>query len=122
VHHRVRLGILAVLADHERRTFTEVRDELGLLDGTLARHLRVLETAKMVRLVKTIVDGRPRTWVNLTRKGREALEGELRLLWQLMSTLEGRTGFSVADRDATRTAAVTLAVTLGSTDDDQGDD
>ena len=45
VHQRTRLGILTMLAEVGSASFTHLRDTLGLSDGNLSRHLRVLEEA-----------------------------------------------------------------------------
>ena len=45
VHQRTRLGVLTILAEVDSAAFTYLRDELGLSDGNLSRHLRVLEEA-----------------------------------------------------------------------------
>ena len=45
VHQRVRLGILAVLAEAKRADFGFLRDALDLSDGNLSRHIQVLEEA-----------------------------------------------------------------------------
>jgi DNA-binding transcriptional ArsR family regulator len=52
VHHRTRLGILAVLLEVDRAEFGYLRDVLGLSDGNLSRHLRTLEAAGHIRVRK----------------------------------------------------------------------
>ena len=83
-HQRVRLGILAVLAESRRADFGYLRGTLELTDGNLSRHLQVLEEAGYVRVEKTFVGRRPRTWVSLTRAGRAALDGEVAALRRLL--------------------------------------
>lgn len=73
VHQRVRLGILAVLAEADQADFGFLKETLDLSDGNLSRHLRVLEDAGFVSIEKGYENRRPRTWVNATRKGRRAL-------------------------------------------------
>jgi len=89
VHQRVRLGILAVLAEADRADFTYLRDQLGLTDGNLSRHLQVLEDAGYLRLRKSFEGRRPRTWVSATRAGRAALAAEVAALRQLIARLDG---------------------------------
>jgi len=48
----VRLGILTVLDEARRAEFAYLRDALGLTDGNLSRHLRVLEHAGHVAIEK----------------------------------------------------------------------
>jgi DNA-binding MarR family transcriptional regulator len=90
VHQRVRLGILAVLAEAKRAEFGYLRDALDLSDGNLSRHIQVLEGAGLVSVEKGYEGRRPRTWVSATRRGRSALDSELRSLRELISRVDGR--------------------------------
>ncbi len=89
VHQRVRLGILAVLAESRRADFNYLRDALGLTEGNLSRHLRVLEEAGYVRIDKTFEGRRPRTWVSMTKLGRSAFASELDSLRALITRVSG---------------------------------
>ncbi len=89
VHQRVRLGILAVLAEADRADFAYLRDALGLTDGNLSRHLAVLEEAGHVRIRKVFEGKRPRTWVQATAGGRAALDAEVSALRELLARLGG---------------------------------
>ena len=90
VHQRVRLGILAVLAEAKRADFGFLRDALDLSDGNLSRHIQVLEEAGLVSVEKGYEGRRPRTWVSATRRGRTALDAELSSLRQLISRVDGK--------------------------------
>jgi DNA-binding MarR family transcriptional regulator len=92
VHQRVRLGILTVLNETTECKFATLRDELGLTDGNLNRHLRVLEEAGLLRIVKGYEDRRPGTWLRLTRRGREALRAEIATLEQLVKRVRDGLG------------------------------
>lgn len=85
VHQRVRLGILGILSEADRASFTYLRDALGVTDGNLSAHLQVLADAGLVRVDKEFVDRRPRTWVRATRKGRETFKTELATLTELVA-------------------------------------
>jgi DNA-binding MarR family transcriptional regulator len=74
VHHRTRLGILAVLREVDRAEFGYPRDALGLTDGNLSRHLRTLEAAGHIQVRKGYQGKRPRTWLRLTTQGTDALD------------------------------------------------
>jgi DNA-binding MarR family transcriptional regulator len=91
IHQRVRLGILAILAEADRAEFVYLRDTLALTDGNLSRHLRVLEEAGHVRIRKTFEGRKPRTWVQATAKGKAALNAELGALRDLIARLDGGT-------------------------------
>lgn len=84
IHQRVRLGILAVLAEADRAAFGFLEEALELREGNLSRHLRVLEEARYVRIEKEYEDRRPRTWVNTTKQGRKALSAHLAALQQII--------------------------------------
>jgi predicted ArsR family transcriptional regulator len=86
VHQRVRLGILANLAGVARVDFAYLRDELGVTDGNLGRHLEVLESAGYVAMTRTSGAGRPRTWIKITKAGRDALRREVEALRQILAT------------------------------------
>lgn len=84
VHQRVRLGILAVLAEARRADFAFLRNSLELSDGNLARHLQVLEAAGFVAIEKTFEGKRPRTWVRATPEGGRAFQAEVASLEALL--------------------------------------
>ncbi|MCK9486943.1 MAG: transcriptional regulator [Dehalococcoidia bacterium] len=84
VHQRVRLGILAVLWEAQRADFAYLRETLGLTDGNLARHLRVLEEAGYVSSARVLDGRRPRTWVEATPAGIRAFEEEVQTLRELL--------------------------------------
>jgi DNA-binding MarR family transcriptional regulator len=88
VHHRTRLGILAVLREVDRAEFGYLRDALGLTDGNLSRHLRTLEAAGHIQVHKGYQGKRPRTWLRLTTHGTKALDQELAALRALVARLE----------------------------------
>ena len=88
VHQRVRLGILAVLAEADQADFAFLKDSLGLTDGNLSRHLQVLEEAGYVKIAKTFEGRRPRTWVTSTKPGRAAFASELTALRELIAGVE----------------------------------
>lgn len=85
VHQRVRLGILAVLAEADHADFGYLKASLGLTDGNLSRHLHVLEEAGLVRITKTFEGRRPRTWVASTSAGRAAFAAEIAALRELIA-------------------------------------
>lgn len=90
VHHRTRLGILAVLREVDEAEFGYLRDALDLTDGNLSRHLRTLEDAGHVRIRKGYLGKRPRTWAHLTPAGARALDHEVDALRELVRRLDQR--------------------------------
>jgi DNA-binding MarR family transcriptional regulator len=90
VHQRVRLGILAVLAETSRADFTFLRTTLELTDGNLSRHLQVLEASGYVAVEKTFEQRRPRTWVRATSEGQAAFAREVAALRELLHRVDRR--------------------------------
>ncbi|MFJ4097762.1 winged helix-turn-helix domain-containing protein [Kitasatospora sp. NPDC089913] len=88
VHQRVRLGVLAIAREAESVDFAFLKQELGLTDGNLSRHLKVLEDSGLVAVNKGYAGRRPRTWVTLTTAGTQALDRELRALRELVRRLD----------------------------------
>jgi len=84
IHGRIRLLILSLLVRSARtRTFTGLRDDLGVTDGTLSANLTKLEEGGLVKVTKIFVGKRPLTRVALTAAGRRAFArylSDLRLL------------------------------------------
>lgn len=89
IHQRVRLGILAVLAEVDSVDFNFLKDSLDLSDGNLSRHLSVLEGAGLVSMEKAFEKKRPRTWVHATRTGRKAFARYLASLQELIDRAKG---------------------------------
>jgi DNA-binding MarR family transcriptional regulator len=88
VHQRVRLGILAVAQQARRVEFGYLRTELGLTAGNLSQHLGVLEQADLVAIEKGYDGKRPRTWIQLTKNGKKALQREIATLKSLIQQIE----------------------------------
>jgi DNA-binding MarR family transcriptional regulator len=89
VHQRHRLGILTVTAEADRVEFNYLQDTLGLTPGNLNRHLAVLEQAQLITVHKEFHGRRPRTWIKISRTGRQALADEIAILSQLVQRHTG---------------------------------
>jgi DNA-binding MarR family transcriptional regulator len=72
IHNPVRLRACATLAGLDFAAFPALRDELGVSDSVLSKHLATLEAVGYVKLEKATSEGRLRTSVSLTPKGRKA--------------------------------------------------
>ena len=72
IHPRHRLQICALLARLEDAEFRMLGDELEISDSVLSKHIKKLEEAGYVNICKRVVDGRQRTWLGLSKKGRTA--------------------------------------------------
>lgn len=83
IHQPVRLRIMSALASikcGEQLDFSYLRDLLRATDGNLGAHLAKLEKADYVRLDKTFVNRKPRTFVGLTDLGRLAFANHVSAL------------------------------------------
>lgn len=89
VHQRVRLGILAILAEADSAEFSYLKEALALTDGNLSRHLQVLEEAGFVRIRKGYEGKRPRTRVDATKAGRRAFADHLQTLQTMIDQATG---------------------------------
>lgn len=73
VHEPARLVVLACLSVVTHADFLYVMRETGLSQGNLSSHLAKLEAAGYVSVEKTFVGKMPRTVLQITGPGREAL-------------------------------------------------
>jgi DNA-binding MarR family transcriptional regulator len=83
IHQPVRLRIMAALValdEGSQMEFTYLRDLLELTDGNLGAHLRKLEEEKYVDITKTFVARKPRTYVAVTKLGRQAFDNHVAAL------------------------------------------
>lgn len=84
IHGRVRLGIMAYLADAEAADFTELKTLLDVTQGNLSVHLRKLEDAGYIAVDKSFVDRKPLTRVRMTPAGRKAFAAYLEAIARLV--------------------------------------
>lgn len=92
IHAPNRLQICAMLATVEKAEFAAVRDTIGVSDSVLSKHVRQLEEAGYVELIKANVASRMRTWLALTRAGRSAFAGHVAELERLVAGTRGLAG------------------------------
>ena len=72
IHGRVRLGIMAILSGVESADFNTLKARLQTTDGNLSVHLRKLEDAGFVAVVKRFEGRKPLTEASMTQEGRRA--------------------------------------------------
>lgn len=83
----VRLQIMASLMSldpEETVDFTYLKNLLNLTDGNLGAHLNKLEEAGYIRTKKTFVRKKPKTWISLTGKGRDAFAEHVAALEEIV--------------------------------------
>jgi DNA-binding MarR family transcriptional regulator len=85
IHGRLRLGIMAYLADAEVADFAELKQVLEATQGNLGANLITLEEAGYITIEKSFVGRKPLTRARITRPGREAFR---RYLLQMATLVE----------------------------------
>jgi len=78
------MASLAALRETEAAEFTFLRELLGLTDGNLGAHVRKLEEEGYLRVEKTFVQRKPRTFIALSDKGRKAFKGHVTALESIL--------------------------------------
>ena len=84
IHGRLRLGVMAYLANAEVADFSELKSVLEVTQGNLSVQLRKLEEAGYVDIEKGFLGRKPRTQVRLTATGRAAFAQYLDALGRLI--------------------------------------
>ena len=85
IHGRLRLGIMAYLADAAVADFSELKRALEATQGNLGANLITLEEAGYVAIEKSFVGRKPLTRARITPEGREAFR---RYLLQMARLVE----------------------------------
>jgi DNA-binding MarR family transcriptional regulator len=85
IHERARLSVLTSLITNPKGlAFNDLKQLCALTDGNLSRHLSVLETAKMVEIVRGHDHNRPQTICRITASGRKRYLEYLETLEQVV--------------------------------------
>ncbi|MFO1013623.1 MAG: transcriptional regulator [Caulobacteraceae bacterium] len=84
IHGRMRLGIMAWLANAEVADFNELKGVLQATQGNLSVHLRKLEDAGYIAIEKSFLDRKPLTRARITPEGRKAFTTYLAAMAKLV--------------------------------------
>jgi DNA-binding MarR family transcriptional regulator len=84
IHGRLRLGIMAYLADAEVASFNELKAALETTQGNLSIQLRKLEDAGYIAIDKSFLNRKPLTRARITPAGRAAFSGYLEQIGRLI--------------------------------------
>jgi DNA-binding MarR family transcriptional regulator len=87
LHPPARLQIAAVLAQAQEAEFALLKEITGTSDSVMSKHLAALADAGYVSPRKAASDGRQRTWVRLTSKGRKAFRRHVKALETLAASV-----------------------------------
>ena len=85
IHARMRLGIMAYLADAEFAEFNALKTLLRATQGNLSVHLRKLEDAGYIAIDKGFSGRKPLTRVRMTAVGRKAFAAYIEALVKLIA-------------------------------------
>jgi DNA-binding HxlR family transcriptional regulator len=88
IHGRVRLGVIAYLMVAEIADFNTLKAKLEVNEGTLSVHLRKLEEAGYIDILKGYRGRRPLTQAKLTEQGRDAFKAYLDAIGKLAGLAE----------------------------------
>ncbi len=83
IHEPARLSIMTALAACKSADYIFLQRLTGLTGGNLSSHISKLEDGGLVQVEKRFVDKRPNTQVQITDKGRNAIERHWRQLENL---------------------------------------
>src|ERR1043166_409217 len=86
IHQKARLGIMSTLMALGEADFKLLKETLGLSDGNLSTHLRMLEENGYVEVRKEFRGRKPHTTAVATAKGRAAFSAYLEALEQIIRT------------------------------------
>ena len=84
IHGRLRLGVMAYLANAEVADFNELKALLDATQGNLSVHLRKLEDAGYIEIEKSFLGRKPLTRARITPAGRAAFSGYLEAIAKLV--------------------------------------
>ena len=84
IHGRMRLGIMAYLANAEVADFNQLKAALEATQGNLSIHLRKLEEAGYITIEKSFLGRKPLTRARLTEPGRKAFAAYLDAISRLL--------------------------------------
>ena len=87
IHEPARFAIMANLFVIESADFLFLMRQTGMTKGNLSSHMRKLEEAGYIEVVKDFVMRKPHTMLRLTKKGRAAFREYSRSMKQVFNDL-----------------------------------
>jgi DNA-binding MarR family transcriptional regulator len=84
IHAPNRLQICAALESMSEIEFKKLRDLLSVSDSVLSKHIKSLEDANYIKVIKRIKNSRQHTWIALTTNGHKAYEGHVKELKKIV--------------------------------------
>ena len=87
IHGRLRLGVMAYLANADAASFSELKSALKVTQGNLSVQMRKLEDAGYIKIDKAIVANKPLTTIRITAAGRKSFAAYLEALSGVLGDL-----------------------------------
>ncbi len=78
---------MSVLSVNSRASFNQLKEVLEVTDGNLASHIKSLETAGYIAVIKRFKNRKPNTSYEITPEGAEAFENHLKALEEILKQL-----------------------------------
>ena len=80
------MAALVSLKPGDEVDFTYLRDLLEVTDGNLGAHLRKLEEAGYIVIIKTFVERKPRSFISATAEGRRVFQEHVNALESILKS------------------------------------
>lgn len=78
---------MSVLSVNPRVSFNQLKEVLEVTDGNLASHLKSLETAGYIAVIKRFKNRKPNTSYEITPLGTTAFDAHLKALEEILKQL-----------------------------------
>lgn len=91
IHPSTRLSLVSTLAAADWAEFAFLKEKLALSDSALSKQLATLEEAGYVATERYLVAGRRKLRARLTKRGREAFDGHVAALRQVIDSADATT-------------------------------
>jgi len=78
---------MSVLSVNSRGSFNQLKEVLEVTDGNLASHLKSLENAGYIAVIKRFKNRKPNTSYEITPEGAAAFENHLKALEEILKQL-----------------------------------
>lgn len=78
---------MSVLSVNSRASFNHLKEVLEVTDGNLASHLKSLENAGYIKVIKSFKNRKPNTNYEITTSGAEAFDSHLKALEEILKQL-----------------------------------
>lgn len=83
--NRIRLGIMSALVVNDFIDFMALKELLGVTDGNLASHIKMLEKKQYITFKKKFSERKPNTIYSATANGKNAFKRHIKAIEQLLN-------------------------------------